>query len=142
MLLYRRDPRRCNAGSASADFAEDPRPGESRDPLIRFRDAEEWIPAFAGTPVWVVPLADFVERPDRAAHLVEQFGRVMLGAQRAGIDQDDFARDRLEGGAEMLHRFDAHRRVAGRVDAERGELAEIDRLAVVRDDDDVDAADL
>src|SRR6266403_1475420 len=99
MRLYRRDPQRYNAGWASADFAEDPRPGESRDPLIRFRDAEKWVPAFAGTPVWVVPLADFVERPDRAADLVEQFGRVVLRAQGAGIDQDNLARDRLEGGA-------------------------------------------
>src|SRR5438067_8089623 len=27
------------------------RPGESRDPLVRSRVAERWIPAFAGTPV-------------------------------------------------------------------------------------------
>src|SRR3954469_1562281 len=29
------------------------RPGESRDPPIGFRVAEEWFPAFAGTPVFV-----------------------------------------------------------------------------------------
>src|SRR5205807_5407597 len=66
-----------------------------------------------------VPLSsDLVERPDRAAHLVKEFRRVDLGAQGAGIDEDDLARDRLEGGAEMLHRLDAHRRVARRVDAQ------------------------
>jgi hypothetical protein len=27
------------------------RPGESRDPLIRYRDVDEWIPAFAGATV-------------------------------------------------------------------------------------------
>src|SRR5204862_183912 len=44
-----------------------------------------------------VPLSsDLVERPDRAAHLVEEFRRVDLGAQGAGIDEDDLARDRLE----------------------------------------------
>src|SRR5437764_2945137 len=35
-----------------------------------------------------VPLSsDLVERPDRAAHLVEEFRRVDLGAQGAGIDE-------------------------------------------------------
>src|SRR5438034_5265565 len=89
-----------------------------------------------------VPLSsDVVERPDRAAHLVKEFRRVDLGAQGAGIDEDDLARDRLEGGAEMLHRLDRDGAVARRVEAQRGELPEIDRLAVIGDDDDVDAAD-
>src|SRR4029453_13266893 len=70
-----------------------------------------------------VSLFDRVERPDWAANLVEQFRRVVLRAQGTGIDQDDLARDRLEGGPEMLHRLDADRRVAGRVDAQGGELA-------------------
>src|SRR5205085_11627716 len=29
--------------------AHNPRPGESRDPPIRARDADKWVPAFAGT---------------------------------------------------------------------------------------------
>src|SRR5436190_9715215 len=33
--------------------AEVRRPGESRDPFIGFRDAEEWVPAFAGTPIFI-----------------------------------------------------------------------------------------
>src|SRR5271163_587802 len=82
-----------------------------------------------------------VERPDGAADVGEEFGGVDLRAQAAGVDEDDFARDRLEGGAEMLHRLDGDGPVAGRVDAERGELGEIDSLAIIGDHDDVDAAD-
>ena len=48
---------------------------------------------------------------DRPAHIGEQLRRVDLRAQRAGIRQDDRAGDRLEGGAEMLHRFDRDGRI-------------------------------
>jgi len=41
----------------------------------------------------------------------------------------------------MLHRLDRDGAVAGRVDAERGELAEIDGLAVIGDHYDVAAFD-
>jgi hypothetical protein len=41
----------------------------------------------------------------------------------------------------MLHRLDGSRPIAGRVDAER-ELAEIDRLPVVRDQDEIDTGAL
>jgi hypothetical protein len=64
-----------------------------------------------------------------AAHFGEEFGSVDFRAHGAGVDEDDFAGDRFEGGAEMLHRFDSDGPVVGRVDAERGELAEIDGLA-------------
>src|ERR1700730_13889321 len=85
--------------------------------------------------------SDRVEGPDRAADPGEELGGVELRAQGAGVDEDDRAGDRLEGGAEMLHRLDRDGAVAGRVDAKRGELAEIDGLPVIGDDDDVDAAD-
>src|SRR5204863_9060150 len=61
-------------------------------------------PVLSGT----VPIRDkvcrleLVQGPDRAAYLVEQFRRVEFGTQRACVDQDHVASDRLEGGAEML----------------------------------------
>src|ERR1700730_1250138 len=76
---------------------------------------------------------DRVEGPDRAADPGEELGGVDLRAQGAGVDEDDSAGDRLEGGAEMLHRLDRDGAVAGQVDAERGELAEIDGLPVIGD---------
>src|ERR1700730_10586576 len=86
-------------------------------------------------------VGDRVEGPDWAADSGEQFGSVDLRTERAGVDEHDLAGDRLEGSAEMLHRLDRDGAVAGRVDAERGELGEIDSLAVIGDDDDVDGAD-
>src|SRR5215470_11317958 len=77
-----------------------------------------------------------VQRPDRATNFGEKFGRVVDLTQSDGVDEDHLARERLEGGAEMLHRFDRNRCVAGRINAERGELAEIGRLPVVGDHDD------
>src|SRR6266446_4318666 len=82
-----------------------------------------------------------VEGPDRAADPGEELGGVDVRAQGAGVDEDDLAGDRFEGGAEMLHRLDRDGAVVPRVDAERAELGEIDGLAVIGDDDDVDAAD-
>ena len=41
----------------------------------------------------------------------------------------------------MLHRLDDQRRFPGRIDAERGELGEVGRLAVMGDDDDLDVVD-
>jgi nicotinate-nucleotide pyrophosphorylase (carboxylating) len=70
-----------------------------------------------------------VKEPDWAAHFGEEFRSVDFRAERAGVDEYDRAGDRLEGGAEMLLRLDRDGAVAGRVDAERGELAEIDGLA-------------
>jgi hypothetical protein len=42
----------------------------------------------------------------RAARRAAEFGGVDLRAQGAGVDEDDLSGDRLEGGAEMLHRLD------------------------------------
>src|SRR5713101_3118575 len=46
---------------------------------------------------------DRVEGPDRAADPGEELGRVDLRAQGAGVEKDDLASNRFEGGAEMLH---------------------------------------
>jgi len=42
------------------------------------------------------------EQPDRAAVSGEELRVADLRAERAGVDEDDFAIDRLERGAEML----------------------------------------
>src|SRR5216683_5895118 len=85
--------------------------------------------------------ADGIEGVDRPPYLGEKLRRIDLRAERAGIHQHDLSRDRLEGGAEMVHGLDRDRPVARGVDAQRGELAEIVGLAVVGDENDVDAAD-
>ena len=48
-----------------------------------------------------VPVGDRVERPNRAADPREELWRLDLRAQGAGVDEDDSAGDRVEGGAEM-----------------------------------------
>src|SRR5712671_4166310 len=78
-------------------------------------------------------LLDRVEGPDGVADLRKELGGADFRAERAGVDEDDLAGDRLEGGAEMLHRLDRDGPVAGRFDAERGEPAEIDGLTVIGD---------
>lgn len=45
---------------------------------------------------------DRVERPDRTAQLGVGEARGVGRAEAAGVDQHDLARDRLEGGTEML----------------------------------------
>jgi hypothetical protein len=61
---------------------------------------------------------DRVERPYRAADFGEELRGYRSPRQGAGIAEDDFAGDRLEGGAEPLHRLDRDCAVARRVDAE------------------------
>src|ERR1700722_8236695 len=82
-----------------------------------------------------------IKGPDRTAHSLVHFFRQCDGAQGASVDEEDLAGDRLERRPEMLHRLDADGRITGRIDTKRGELRQVDGLAVIADHDDVDAAD-
>ena len=55
----------------------------------------------AAGPLWGLRIGDRVEGPDGTKDLGEELRGIDLRARGAGVDEDDFARDRLEGGAEM-----------------------------------------
>ncbi|KZS00531.1 Uncharacterized protein APZ42_003139, partial [Daphnia magna] len=86
-------------------------------------------------------VGDLVQRPDRPVGVLEGEGLEVLRAQGVRIDHDHLAGDRLEGRPEVVHRLHRHRGLARRIDAQRRVLPEVQGLAVVGDEDDVDAAD-
>jgi hypothetical protein len=58
---------------------------------------------------------------------VRQLGEIRR-AERAAVADDDLAGDRLEGGAEVLHRFQPDRALRGWVNAKGAELLQVEHL--------------
>lgn len=63
----------------------------------------------------------------------------MRGGEGSAVADDDFARNRLKRGTEVLHGFDHQKAQGGRLNAEGTDLHQIEHLAGLGDDQNINA---
>ena len=63
----------------------------------------------------------------------------LRGGEGSGVTDDDFARNRLKRGAEVLHGFDHQKAQGGRLNAKCADLHQIKHLAGLGDDQNINA---